>query len=410
MENNELAEKFTNSSSIVQITSSISGNNVFGTGFIFYNEDNLAYVLTCAHVLEDIFEENSMKAKDLLVDGKSASVESAGTGNGLDLAVVKVSEIDNECLNLKESSQTGSSVIIVGFHKYGKHRRKGILKGKLGNRFLLQDNIATLSMSAWDIEFEKENSLDSGYSGSPVIEVETEKVVGVLSYQSGTDKASAISIDTVGKVWLDMPSVVRDIIGLSLLNERNDVYLRQLQNKMKDIYNEIQDLLKKETEKEKRLAELKNKDRALQNALGAAQNALANYREIRDEFNDLVTNVLMEKNREETEKITEELEKLRDEISKAKIEKDLVQQDIDYNYKKSLWNKEINHIENNQEKGKQMYEVASMIHELITRPGEITTNSDLRSRMGQDIVDYLENAKKHEFTEPQVDELLNLYE
>ncbi len=82
--------------SIVLITSADDRKkNVIGTGFTFYREQNYTYLLTCAHVVEDVGGEES-----LLVDGISPEVVAMGDIQGFDLAVLRVENLNYPLLQL----------------------------------------------------------------------------------------------------------------------------------------------------------------------------------------------------------------------------------------------------------------------------------------------------------------------
>ncbi|NET24814.1 hypothetical protein [Okeania sp. SIO1I7] len=74
--------------SIVLITSANNDSrkaNIIGTGFAFYQQENYTYLLTCAHVVEDVGGE-----ENVLVNNISADVVAIGDTQGFDLAVLRV--------------------------------------------------------------------------------------------------------------------------------------------------------------------------------------------------------------------------------------------------------------------------------------------------------------------------------
>ncbi|NEP03887.1 MAG: trypsin-like peptidase domain-containing protein [Okeania sp. SIO2G4] len=62
--------------------------DIIGTRFAFYQEENYTYLLTCAHVVEDVGEE-----ENVLVNNISAEVVAIGDTQGFDLAVLRVKEL-----------------------------------------------------------------------------------------------------------------------------------------------------------------------------------------------------------------------------------------------------------------------------------------------------------------------------
>ena len=74
--------------SIVLIASAKDNRkNVIGTGFIFHKEQNCIYLLTCAHVVEDVGGADNIKVNNI-----PAEVIKIGDIQGFDLAVLKVNE------------------------------------------------------------------------------------------------------------------------------------------------------------------------------------------------------------------------------------------------------------------------------------------------------------------------------
>ena len=69
--------------SIVQITSPDLGNTRFGTGFILHKNATSTFVVSCAHVIQDVIHSNQ-----LMVENHLASVIAIGDEKGLDLAVL----------------------------------------------------------------------------------------------------------------------------------------------------------------------------------------------------------------------------------------------------------------------------------------------------------------------------------
>ena len=86
--------------------------NVIGTGFIFYKQQNYTYLLTCAHVVEDVGGEENIRVNNI-----PAEVIKIGDVQGFDLAVLKVN---------KTFSAPSLNLMIL----YGEEEKK--LDSKLG--------------------------------------------------------------------------------------------------------------------------------------------------------------------------------------------------------------------------------------------------------------------------------------
>jgi hypothetical protein len=183
--------------SIVQVNS--TQDNSFGTGFIVGQDTQYAYVLTCAHVLERLGGRELIRIR-----GRDVSVEGSGEGDGVDLAILRVeSSPMDKFLTLQSDDPTEREVMVIGFYKYGQHRSRGYMVGKIGDRILFENKHGTESMHVWDFEiFEKERyTLEAGYSGSPVFDRNTGKVVGVVEYKEGDTRGVVICISNLYKIW-----------------------------------------------------------------------------------------------------------------------------------------------------------------------------------------------------------------
>ncbi|NEQ40695.1 MAG: SUMF1/EgtB/PvdO family nonheme iron enzyme [Okeania sp. SIO3I5] len=192
--------------SIVSITSTLDKRaNVIGTGFAFYRERNYTYLLTCAHVVEDMGDKESV-----LVNGISAEVVAMGDTQGFDLAVLRVEGLNNPLLKLINLSETESRKFqVAGQYLYGQGRRRTleIIGGFLGKKsFITQENERVI---AWGLFIDSGDRLRPGYSGAPVIDLETGDVLGIATNmeKDGTEGV-AISVEALSKIWLEIPPAI----------------------------------------------------------------------------------------------------------------------------------------------------------------------------------------------------------
>jgi hypothetical protein len=190
--------------SVVLITGSDPENKHFGTGFIIHQEGSITYLLTCAHVVSDVGGQEAVKA-----GGHSATVIASDSDNGFDLVVLRVEQQLESCekLSLNISGNQGDSFITAGFYRPDKQ----ILVQKLDG--VLHDKIGVVSPDlgnspAWHVEIQgEEYLLQSGYSGSPVVDKASGKVLGIINTRKEKGKKGlAISIEAIKKIWGDMPS------------------------------------------------------------------------------------------------------------------------------------------------------------------------------------------------------------
>ncbi|MGB3508345.1 MAG: SUMF1/EgtB/PvdO family nonheme iron enzyme, partial [Microcoleaceae cyanobacterium] len=193
--------------SIVLITSTDEKKkNVIGTGFAFYREDNYTYLLTCAHVIDDVGGE-----ENVLVNNIPAKVLATGDIQGFDLAVLRVENLNNipllQLISLSEAENR--KFRIVGHYLYGEEK-KIILEtvdGTLGKkRFARQNN---RRVAAWNLSINEGDRLRKGYSGAPVVDLETGHVLGVATnMEKDGAEGLAISVEALKKIWPQMPSAV----------------------------------------------------------------------------------------------------------------------------------------------------------------------------------------------------------
>ncbi|NES04827.1 MAG: SUMF1/EgtB/PvdO family nonheme iron enzyme [Okeania sp. SIO2F4] len=188
--------------SIVLITSADDRKkNVIGTGFTFYREQNYTYLLTCAHVVEDVGGEES-----LLVDGISPEVVAMGDIQGFDLAVLRVENLNNLLLQLINLSEAENKKFqIPGNYLYGeeKKRRLKIVEGVVGKKsFLTQNNQRVI---AWELSINSGDRLRKGYSGAPVVDGVTGDVLGVATnMEKDGAEGLAISVEALINIWPGM--------------------------------------------------------------------------------------------------------------------------------------------------------------------------------------------------------------
>lgn len=182
--------------SVVLITSQDEGNNSFGTGFVIRQSSGAAYVLTCAHVLQDIGGASQAKA-----DGMSIKLVKSGASGGLDLAVIRVDGLLNRVpLNAKARGKQGGSIVTTGFQKFDGSHMIRQLEGSLGDQVALQLDTSD-RIHAWHLKMGG-NSLQPGYSGSPVVDSQTGCLLGIVSHRQEQGKTGwAISIDALDKIW-----------------------------------------------------------------------------------------------------------------------------------------------------------------------------------------------------------------
>ena len=223
--------------SVALITSQDGKINRFGTGFIIRQVRGTTYLLTCAHVVEDVGGENKVK-----VDGADASVVASGKEIGLDLAMLKVDGLlQRSAFNWRLGSEMGNTFKTIGFQSFGKDvsgkelNRIQALRGSLGEPGGLQSRQGSDRIKAWELRIADNYSLQPGYSGSPVIDEATGKVIAVVSHRQGDKSGLAISIEELNKIWI-LPDSEQLYQSLLELGYRDQIQLfRQITRKAKPL-------------------------------------------------------------------------------------------------------------------------------------------------------------------------------
>lgn len=183
--------------SIVLITSSNPDIKKFGTGFIIRQTSSVAHILTCDHVIEDVGG-----VEQILADGQNTTVVSSGQDIGLDLAILRVEGLWNKpALQTQGCGEKDRTVVMAGFQSYAKGHLIRPLRCTLGNQGGLQINGGE-RIPVWDLQIVDDNyNLEPGYSGSPIVDAATEKIVGIVSHRQGGRIGLAISIEALDKIW-----------------------------------------------------------------------------------------------------------------------------------------------------------------------------------------------------------------
>ncbi len=183
------------SSSIVAIESIV--NNSFGTGFVICNDEKGVYILTCAHVVDDV--------KIPIVENVLAKV--VAEGSFIDMAILYVSRLNLSPLTLQIGECNSSDVKVIGFSTFNqKFTQKKYINATLYRESIeLHSKKNELFYRVRKIKAKDGFNFDRGNSGSPVICKNSGKVIGIISNKEGSSIAYAIDISYLREVWKDMP-------------------------------------------------------------------------------------------------------------------------------------------------------------------------------------------------------------
>jgi hypothetical protein len=197
--------------SVLLITSTDPQISRFGTGFVVKSRGGTAHLLTCAHVIRDVGGSEKVQ-----VERRKAIVIAIGD-DGLDIAVLRVEGLGRrEELKLGEVGKPNSEFLTAGFKLHGDGKILKFLRGKLGNQQpWIPDKLGKRVM-VWELELNEESSLQPGYSGAPIVEEGSNRVVAMAIHREGEKKGLGIDIKELDKIWqyVDREQLYRKLCNL----------------------------------------------------------------------------------------------------------------------------------------------------------------------------------------------------
>ncbi|MCI5218729.1 MAG: hypothetical protein D3914_05950 [Candidatus Electrothrix sp. LOE2] len=167
----------------------------FGTGFsIGYDQQNL-FILTCAHVVNDLGGEVWIN------DEHKAEIIANGISKDVDLALLKVccSSITNtpSLLNCITEGELGVKFEVCGYRTFEQNKYNlRTITGSLGKSSFVESSANNDRIKIWDLKITDDDfsKLQSGYSGSPLCNEEG-KLIAVVTHKVGDDGYLGCAID-----------------------------------------------------------------------------------------------------------------------------------------------------------------------------------------------------------------------
>ncbi len=153
----------------------------FGTGFAVAHKDGLLYLLTCAHVVEQLDGK-------VRVGEREAEIAAIGSGDSIDLALLRIP--CNEApplLNTVIKGKPNKPTQLCGYGSFSGAKGNYVLRdihGRLGKSIAFESP-GSRRVEAWDLHVEDDefSKLQGGYSGSPLCD-EQGGLVGVVSHNA----------------------------------------------------------------------------------------------------------------------------------------------------------------------------------------------------------------------------------
>lgn len=185
--------------SVVLITSlDPNKKDVIGTGFVIYREEQTTYLVTCAHVVEDVGGEDKVQIYE-----KPATVIATSDVKDFDLAILTVDYPISPVFKLENSGKEGIKIKIAGYYLYSSERKRSLanIEGILGTQKFRVNQDTGDRVTAWEVHIDEGQQLQRGYSGSPVVALESGCVIGVVTNMDrGGQIGEIISIEALTKV------------------------------------------------------------------------------------------------------------------------------------------------------------------------------------------------------------------
>lgn len=212
--------------SVVKITDSKLSVKGFGTGFAVYRDQDITYLLTCAHVLESVGG-----IEEARVAGSEVEQAISGKEMGIDLAILTVKNErlpDLPLLSIRQNVEEKSSIRTAGFRVVTD---KDIVCREITGILIGRNNIGsegfTIQVSGLDFKVDLTQSIDilqPGCSGSPLVN-ESGQVIGIVAIRGKQDreKGIAIAIEALRSIWpRSFPDIfsVKDNLDLTLSHRK----------------------------------------------------------------------------------------------------------------------------------------------------------------------------------------------
>jgi hypothetical protein len=229
---------------ILLISNEPDKNPAFGSAFMVAHDNAFSYLLTCAHVIEQINKDSTANQLKLLGVDHPVDIVCCGASDGIDIALLKVKDlIDKPVFTLFNKGNEGDAIKITGYSgfntKTGQHLRRP-LNGKLGKSIMLASKTEDKQFPAWDVLIEDNElaTLESGYSGSPLY-TSTGELIAVVSHRRSGDKGHAFCISNLKTLY---PKISQLIPAIERLTQSSRVKkirtkLFQRMGEISTIYN-----------------------------------------------------------------------------------------------------------------------------------------------------------------------------
>lgn len=172
------------------VSISTPDGNIRGTGFFVSSEGHL---LTCAHVVEDTGGWEQVRVNEQTVE-----LIYLGSCNCDDFAILKLSGYRGAAVPLSLEFQPMDRFLSIGYGRLDFPQGASV-DGTITD-INPQVEFSNLPMLRLRVKANSQQ-VQGGYSGSPVFDAESQRVVGIITAYDNTEGALALPLSTVAEKW-----------------------------------------------------------------------------------------------------------------------------------------------------------------------------------------------------------------
>jgi hypothetical protein len=188
------------------LTSADGGKKAFGTGFAVAHQDGRLYLLTCAHVADQLDSK-------VRVSGQEAEILAKGSPDSIDMALLRIPcEQPPLLLNRAVRGKEGLKFQICGYGPFAGAKDNYVLRhieGRLGKSIAFESP-GSGRVEAWDLHVEDDDfsRLQGGYSGSPLCD-EQGGLLAVVSHKvDAGQRGHAVAIANLKTIYPDIEQLI----------------------------------------------------------------------------------------------------------------------------------------------------------------------------------------------------------
>ena len=199
---------------------------VFGTGFAVAQQDEKLFILTCAHVVEQLEGK-------VMVGSLTAELVAAGSSNVVDLALLSIPCHEaRTMLNRLGQARPGMTFQLCGYSPFSGAKENHVLRpiqGRLGKAIFFEPS-GKGRVPAWDIQVQDDDfsKLQGGYSGSPLCD-DKGRLLAVVSHNADPaagQRGHAVAIANLKRICPEIAQLMPDFAHLDTADRVQEVMNR----------------------------------------------------------------------------------------------------------------------------------------------------------------------------------------